>query len=56
MPIYLFLPFFFYFDDYSYLIVDEASRTCLAVDPADAKALHKAILKEDLALSGILTT
>jgi hypothetical protein len=46
----------FSLDDYSYLIVDEASRTCLAVDPADAKALHKAILKEDLALSGILTT
>jgi len=46
----------FFLDNYRYLIVDEASRTCLAVDPADAKALHNAILKENLMLSGILTT
>ena len=55
MPIFFFCQFFV-FDNYSYLIVDEASRTCLAVDPADAKALHNAILKENLMLSGILTT
>ena len=43
-------------DNYSYLIVDEASHTCLAVDPADARAVAKAIASENLALSGILTT
>jgi len=44
------------YDNYSYLIVDEASRTCLAVDPADAKAVAAAIQSENLTLSGILTT
>jgi len=33
----------FSLDDYSYLIVDEASRTCLAVDPADANLFIFAI-------------
>eukprot|EP00960_Hanusia_phi_P071351 767531-Hanusia_phi.AAC.1 len=43
-------------DNYCFLIVDEESKTCLAVDPADADVALTAIKLEGLTLSGILTT
>jgi hydroxyacylglutathione hydrolase len=43
-------------DNYSYIIVDRASRQCAAVDPADPSSLLTRISEEGLELKYILTT
>mmetsp|Transcript_45722 Transcript_45722/g.109027 ORF Transcript_45722/g.109027 Transcript_45722/m.109027 type:complete len:360 (+) Transcript_45722:181-1260(+) len=43
-------------DNYAFLIVDEDSCTCLAVDPADCDSVLAAIDKERLSLAGVLCT
>ena len=42
--------------NYAYLIIDNASRTALAVDPADPRAVLSAAAAHDVKLEGILTT
>lgn len=43
-------------DNYSYLIIDVAERTAVAVDPADPEAVLKAARTEGVVLKAILTT
>jgi len=43
-------------DNYSYLVIDEKSKTALAVDPAGPSEMLVAIKKEDVTLTTILTT
>jgi len=43
-------------DNYAYLIVDETSKTCAAVDPAEAQKVVAAAEREDLKLTHVLTT
>jgi len=43
-------------DNFCYLIADENSKTCLAVDPADAEHVLRAVQAEGLTLTGVLTT
>ena len=43
-------------DNYAYLIVDETSKTCAAVDPAEAQKVVAAAGREGLKLTHVLTT
>ncbi|KAH3720102.1 hydroxyacylglutathione hydrolase, mitochondrial-like [Dreissena polymorpha] len=43
-------------DNYMYLLIDEATQTCAAVDPVEPEKLLKAVEEEQVTLSCVLTT
>lgn len=43
-------------DNYMYLLIDESSKTCAAIDPVEPKKLVEAVEKEKLKLTTVLTT
>lgn len=43
-------------DNYSYLLIDESSKSAAAVDPADANAVVAAARREGVTLTHVLTT
>jgi hydroxyacylglutathione hydrolase len=50
------IPYPVFDDNYSYLVVDEATKTCAVVDPAEPEKALAAAEKEGLEISYILTT
>lgn len=43
-------------DNYMYLLIDEKSKTCAAVDPVEPKKLVEAVAEEGVKLTTVLTT
>ncbi|XP_074659113.1 hydroxyacylglutathione hydrolase, mitochondrial-like isoform X2 [Tubulanus polymorphus] len=43
-------------DNYMYLLIDETTQTCAAVDPVEPKEILRAVKEEDVALTTVLTT
>jgi len=43
-------------DNYAYILVEESTKRCLVVDPAEASVVHAKVQQEGLTCVGILTT
>ncbi|ESO99220.1 hypothetical protein LOTGIDRAFT_173766 [Lottia gigantea] len=43
-------------DNYMYLLIDEKSKTCAAVDPVEPKKIQEAVKEENVELTSVLTT